>query len=117
MSDVDILETNDPADDFFTEAARILEEDNVPPVNAPTLPHDGKTPTGTQREAELATAVDGGNRDMCTNSMPSQGLHVIFPQACSIIIPIITARHLQIYYQPAKDVNAPKKVMKLIFIY
>ena len=59
MSDVDLLETNDPADDFFTEAARILAEDNVPPVNVPTLPHDGKAPTDTQREAELATAACG----------------------------------------------------------
>ena len=64
------------SDAFFEEAARVLEVDHVPLVNAPTLPHAGKTPT---TEAELATAVDGGIRDMCIDSMPGQGLHVILP--------------------------------------
>ena len=85
MSDVELLEMNDPADNFFIEVGCILVEDNVSPVNAPTLPHDGKAPTDTQREAKLATAVEGGNRDKCINSMPSQGLHVTLPNAdCSM---------------------------------
>ena len=36
-----------------------------------------KTPT---TEAELATAVDGGQRVMCMDSMPGQGMHVIPPK-------------------------------------
>ena len=64
------------SDAFFEEAARVLEVDHVPLVNAPTLPHAGKAPT---TEAELATAVDGGIRDLCIDGMPGQGLHVILP--------------------------------------
>ena len=43
----------------FEEAARVLEDDYVSPVNKSTLPSAGKTPTITVLEAEVATAVDG----------------------------------------------------------
>ena len=68
---------NNLSDAFFKEAARVLEVDHIPLVDAPTFPHTGKTPT---TEAELATTVDGGIRDMCMDSMPGQGLHVIPPK-------------------------------------
>ena len=57
--------------------------DHAPLVNAPTLPHAGKAPT---TEAELATAVDGGIRDMCIDSMPGQGLHVILPNEMYVAV-------------------------------
>ena len=72
---------NDSAADLLEEAARLLDmdTDHVPPVDTPTLPNAGKTPTTTHREAELAAVVDGGNRALCTDGMPGQGLHVISP--------------------------------------
>ena len=73
------VERNDSAADFFEEAARILDADHVPPVNTSTLPNASKTPTTTEREAKLAAAVDGGNRVLCIDGMPGQGLHVIPP--------------------------------------
>ena len=80
------VEQDDSADDFLREAARVLDEDHVPPVNSSTLPSAGKTPTTTQREAELAAAVDGGNRVLCTDGMPGQGLPVISPNAFLLLI-------------------------------
>ena len=76
------VEHDDSADDFLREATRVLDEDHVPPVNSSTLPSAGKTPTTTQREAELAAAVDGGNRVLCTDGMPGQGLPIISPSTC-----------------------------------
>ena len=64
----------------------MLEDDEVSLVKSSTLPSAGKTPSETQQEAELAAAVDGGNRVLCTDRMPCQGLHVISPNASHLLI-------------------------------
>ena len=50
-----------------------------PPVNSSTLLSAGKIPTITLQEAELAAAVDGGNKVLCIDGMHKKGLHVISP--------------------------------------
>ena len=62
---------------IYQEAALILE-DHVPPQDT-TLPTAGKTPTTSMYEVDLATNVDGGRGDVCTDGMPSQGLHLASP--------------------------------------
>ena len=69
-------ESDESMEALFEEAALILsdKEESTPPMA-------GKTPTTHNYGAALATAVDGGRGDLCIDGTPSQGLHVVFPNA------------------------------------
>ena len=62
----------------------MLEDDEVSPVVSSTLPSAGKTPSETQREAELTAAVDGGNRVLCIDRICPARRHMSFPPMCLI---------------------------------
>ena len=68
---------------LLREAALVLE-DQVPPQDTTLPTAAGKTPTTSLYEAALTTAVDGGSGDVCIDGMPSQGLHVVSPNAYSL---------------------------------
>ena len=77
----------DLADDLFVAVARVLDDDEPPAlVDNSTLTKVGETPTSTQREAELAAAVDRGKRVLCTDCKPGQGLRVISPNAADFLL-------------------------------
>ena len=70
--------SNDTSEALFDEEVLLVEEDfHLSPTTTP--PAAAKTSTTKSLFAELASAVDGGSRAKCVDSMPSQGLHVVFP--------------------------------------
>ena len=73
-------ECNDFTEALLSDEALLFEEE-YPLSPTTTPPAAGKTSTTEPMFAELASAVDGGNRAMCIDSMPSQGLHVVSPNA------------------------------------